>query len=88
MQVHIMELGREKADKVVEVKEIADLYGEVCKYLVSRDIELRYDKKKNEGVVIVGGFRKVGKFSVITDKIPKESLHLAPIVFKKTEVKL
>jgi hypothetical protein len=87
MKVHIMELGRGKVDKIVEVNIIEDLYDVVSKHLLSSDIELRYNPEKNDGAVFVSGFRCVGRFSVITDKIPKESLHLATIVLKDEETK-
>jgi hypothetical protein len=87
MKVHIMELGRGKVDKLVEVNAIEDLYGVVSKHLLSSDIELRYNPEKNDGTVIVSGFRTVGRFSVITDKIPKESLHPATIILKDDEMK-
>jgi hypothetical protein len=83
MKVHLMELGRGKADIVVDVAKIEDLYPVVGKYLLSSDIELRYDPKAKTGIVVVGGYRTVGRFSVVTGDVPKDNLFPPTISFKE-----
>jgi hypothetical protein len=72
IKVKIIDLGREKVNKVIEINSKKDLLDEVSKHLASSEIDLHYLPKSNMGYVVVGGFRTVGKFKPLeTEKFKK-----------------
>lgn len=64
-RIHFTQLGRTKGDLIENVKDESHFFRIVSRYLLSRDIDFDYDPEINEGSIIVGGFRIVGKFKVL-----------------------
>jgi len=64
MKVKLIDVGRGKINKVVEVDSVSKILDEVEKYLMSSDVEVKFTSD-NEANVVVGGFRVVGKVQVI-----------------------
>ena len=56
------DLGHSKISTVVYLAGEEDFWKFVKCHLLSEDIEYVYDIDTNEGVIFVGGFRKVGTF--------------------------
>ena len=66
MTAKLIEVGRGKVTKTVEVKNKAGLLQEVRRHLMSSEVELTETDDDGTCEVIVGGFRTVGKVKILT----------------------
>lgn len=74
IKAKLIDVGRNKVNKTVEVKELEDLYSEVQKHLLSSDIEIlcRQDedpqslKVGSKLLIIVGAVRPVGQIEILS----------------------
>lgn len=65
MTAKLIEVGRGKVTKTVEVKNKAELLEEVMRHLMSSEVELTETDADGICEVIVGGFRTVGKVQIL-----------------------
>jgi hypothetical protein len=64
MKVKFTDLGRSHFNGEYEIKKSSDIPILASKHLMSQEIEAVWENEA-EGVIVVGGWRKVGKFEVI-----------------------
>lgn len=70
MRVELVGVGRGRVNRSFPFQSWDHLYAEVRKHLMSRDVEIRFNKDQTEGRVIVGGFRCVGTVLLVEDLPP------------------
>jgi len=61
MELQLINLGRNKVNKTITVKNEKAMFREISSHLMSNSIELSKTETENEYDVLVGGFRNVGK---------------------------
>jgi hypothetical protein len=62
----LVEVGRHKTNKTIDVKNNRDFFREVKSCgVMSNDIEFDYDMDTGIGKIFVGGFRAIGTFKRI-----------------------
>ena len=68
MTVKLIQVGRGKVSKTVEVKNEDALLEEVMRHLMSKQVELVQTTTGGSPLydVVVGGFRKVGEVKILT----------------------
>ena len=66
MTAKLIEVGRGKVTKTVEVANEDELLDEVMSHLMSKQVELFEIDDAGTYEVVVGGFRKVGEVKILT----------------------
>jgi hypothetical protein len=64
MELQLINLGRNKINKTVVVKNEKGMWRELSKHLMSRSIELSETNEPNKYDVYVGVFRNVGQIII------------------------
>ena len=66
MKIQLLNVGRQKVNKIIEVQSMEEAYQEVDYYLKSSSLEL-HPVENDESLwdVVVGGFRTVGQLKVL-----------------------
>lgn len=68
MKAKLINIGRHKINKIVEVFDKGQLVDEVSNYLLSSEISIDFEEDNgNFGTVFVGGFRAVGNVEIIEE---------------------
>lgn len=61
----LIDIGRDKINREVEVKNESGLIKEVMKHLMSREVDLISEDDGKSYMVLVGGWRPVGKIEMV-----------------------
>ena len=68
MKFKLVNVGRSKATREVDLKDPKNLLIEVRKHLMSRDIDIYFEEDGSKGTVYVGGIRPVGTIECLDDE--------------------
>jgi hypothetical protein len=72
MIIKLIDVGRQKVNKQIQVASLHHALTEVEKHLMSREVELIETSDPTIYDVVVGGFRTVGKIAIMKNAIEKK----------------